>query len=138
MEDLGTLERKIGSAAGTIASLFPRHGLFFGAGMLAAGIVDVLLLDGWGSFWLMLGWSFVFGLHFLIYKGVTASEEWVEERIERVSDRPWDSGHVEAIRSQPFGRSPYRTEGGAPSDQRAEARQRDAERKEASKDRKQR
>ena len=37
-------------------------------------------------------------VHFLIYKGTHIDENWVLERVERLTDEAKDLSHIEAIR----------------------------------------
>ena len=75
-------------------------------------IVDFFFLTGWATFWIMIFWSMLFGIHFMIYRSQRVDEEWLEERMLFDVYRLWDYGHIEEIRKNPFGRSIYRTEDG--------------------------
>ena len=37
-------------------------------------------------------------IHFLIYKGTYVDENWVAERVDRLTDEAKDLSHIEAIR----------------------------------------
>lgn len=77
------------------------------AGML---VVDFFFLDGWMTFWPMVAWSMIFGIHFMVFRSQSVDEEWVRERIIFEVYRPWDHGHVDEVKNSPFGLSAYRTE----------------------------
>lgn len=77
------------------------------AGML---VVDFFFLDGWATFWLMVVWSLVFGVHFMVFRSQAVDEEWVREKIIFDVYRPWDYGHIDEIKNNPYGLSAYRTE----------------------------
>jgi hypothetical protein len=86
------------------------HQMGFMVGLLALAIVDFFFLDGWATFWVMTAWSLLFGVHFMIFRSQAVDEEWVRERIIFDVYKPWDYGHVDEIRNNPYGRSAYRTE----------------------------
>jgi hypothetical protein len=73
-------------------------------------VVDFFYLEGWATFWLLAGWSLVFGVHFMVYQSQAVDEEWVREKIIFEVYRPWDHGHVDEIKNNPYGKSIYRTE----------------------------
>ena len=86
------------------------HQPLFLAGLAALGTIDLAFLDGWGTFWIMLSWGMVFGVHFMVFRAQTVDERWVQERTIFDVQRPWDTGHIQEIRKSPFGKSIYRTE----------------------------
>ena len=91
---------------------YPTHRLAFFGGMASMFVVDVVLLPGWSTFYPMLVWTVVLSVHFLVYRSLTVDARWVDERVEKVGYQPWDTGHIQEIRKNPYGRSPYRTEEG--------------------------
>lgn len=101
-----------------VISTFEPHRLSFYCGMGLMLLVDIFMLDGWGTFYPMLVWSALFAIHFLTFRTLTVEEEWVEQRLEKVGDQPWDTGHIQEIKKNPFGRSPYRTEEGRVGERR--------------------
>jgi hypothetical protein len=86
------------------------HQMAFLLGLGAMLIVDFFFLEGWATFWVMVAWSLVFGVHFMIFRSQAVDEQWVRERIIFDVYKPWDYGHVDEIRNNPYGRSAYRTE----------------------------
>ncbi|MCY4592927.1 MAG: hypothetical protein OXE86_20700 [Alphaproteobacteria bacterium] len=86
------------------------HQPLFLTGLAALGALDLAFLDGWGTFWVMLSWGMVFGIHFMVFRAQTVDERWVQERTIFDVQRPWDTGHIQEIKKSPFGRSIYRTE----------------------------
>lgn len=86
------------------------HQIGFLAGLAALIVIDIAFLEGWGTFWIMLSWSTVFGVHFMIFRAQTVDERWAHERMIFEVYRPWDTGHIEEIRNSPYGKSIYRTE----------------------------
>lgn len=94
----------------TIMASYRWHQMGFLLGLSVLAVVDFLFLDGWATFWVMVGWSLLFGVHFMIFRSQTVDEQWVRERIIFDVYKPWDHGHVDEIRNNPYGRSAYRTE----------------------------
>jgi Ca2+/Na+ antiporter len=86
------------------------HQMAFMLGLAAMLVVDFFFLDGWATFWLMVAWSLLFGVHFMVFRSQAVDEEWVQERIIFEVYRPWDYGHIDEIKNNPYGLSPYRTE----------------------------
>lgn len=86
------------------------HQPLFLAGLAVLGTIDLAFFDGWGTFWVMLSWGMVFGIHFMVFRAQTVDERWVAERTIFDVQRPWDTGHIQEIRKSPFGKSIYRTE----------------------------
>jgi len=73
-------------------------------------VVDFIWLPGWATFWIMIAWSGVFGVHFMVFRAQAVDEKWAYERMIFDVYRPWDTGHIEEIKNSPFGKSIYRTE----------------------------
>jgi hypothetical protein len=92
------------------------HQMAFMVGLFALACADFFFFDGWSTFWAMVAWSLVFGVHFMIFRSQAVDEKWVRERIIFEVYRPWDYGHVDEIRNNPYGRSAYRTELGRVDD----------------------
>ena len=86
------------------------HQTLFMLGMAVLAVVDFVFLEGWASFWVMIAWGLVFGVHFMIFRSQVVDEKWVRERMIFEVYRPWDHGHVDEIKNNAFGRSIYRTE----------------------------
>lgn len=101
-----------------VISTYQTHRLTYFAGMAVLFVVDVVALAGWATFYPMLVWSAVLAVHFLTYRSLTVDDAWVDERLSKVRDQPWDTGHIQEIRRNPFGRSPYRTEEGRVGERR--------------------
>jgi hypothetical protein len=92
------------------------HQMAFMLGLGAMLVVDFFFLDGWSTFWVMVAWSLVFGVHFMVFRSQAVDEKWVRERIIFEVYRPWDYGHIDEIKNNPYGLSPYRTELGRVDD----------------------
>lgn len=91
---------------------FRRHQFIFLIGISVMLVVDFFLLKEWATFWLMISWSMVFSVHFMIFRSQNVSDEWLEEKMIFDVYRPWDYGHIDQIKKDPFGKSIYRTEQG--------------------------
>ena len=91
---------------------FRVHQVVFIVMLAAMMIFDFFLLEGWATFWPMIVWSLLFGIHFMIFRAQTVDDAWAEERLIFEVYRPWDTGHIDAIKRSPFGKSVYRTERG--------------------------
>ena len=86
------------------------HQVIFLIGLTGLIVLDLAFLEGWGTFWVMLAWGLVFGIHFMVFRSQTVDERWVQERTIFDVQRPWDTGHIQDIKKSPFGKSIYRTE----------------------------
>ena len=89
---------------------FRRHQMIFIIALGLMAVVDFFLLDGWSTFWPMVVWSMLFGLHFIVFRSQVVDEQWLEERMIFDVYRPWDYGHIEEIKKNPYGKSIFRTE----------------------------
>jgi hypothetical protein len=89
---------------------FRQHQMVFIVALGLMAVVDFFLLDGWGTFWPIVVWSMLFGVHFIIYRSQVVDEQWLEERMIFDVYRPWDYGHIEEIKKNPYGKSIFRTE----------------------------
>lgn len=94
----------------TLLASYRWHQFAFMLGVAVMMVVDFFYLEGWATFWLLAGWSLVFGVHFMVYQSQAVDEEWVREKIIFEVYRPWDHGHVDEIKNNPYGKSIYRTE----------------------------
>ncbi len=95
-----------------ILRLFRLHQIIFMAGIGSLLIIDFFFLEKWGTFWVMLGWSMLFGIHYLFFRSQEVDDEWLKEKMIFNVYRLWDYGHIGEIKKNPFGRSIYRTEDG--------------------------
>tara|TARA_B100001123_G_C15111559_1_gene947681 strand:- start:222 stop:539 length:318 start_codon:yes stop_codon:yes gene_type:complete len=86
----------------------------FGIGGLMT--VDFFFWEKWATFWIMVGWSMIFGIHYLVFKSQAIDDEWLEEKMLFNVYRLWDYGHIGEIKRNPFGKSVYRTEKGLVKD----------------------
>ena len=93
-----------------LLSSYRPHQVVFILGFAAMLVIDMFWLQGWATFWVMICWSTVFGVHFMVHRAQTVDEHWVYERTVFEVYRPWDTGHIEEIKNSPFGKSIYRTE----------------------------
>ena len=95
-----------------VLRIFRLHQVIFLAGLSLLLIIDFFFLEKWGTFWLMLVWSIVFGVHYLFFRAQAVDDEWLKEKMAFSVYRLWDYGHIREIKKNPFGRSIYRTEDG--------------------------
>ena len=91
---------------------YHRHQFAFFIGISSLLVVDFFLFDEWATFWIMILWAMVFGVHFMIFKSQNVDDDWVEEKLIFDLYRPWDYGHIEQIKKNPHGKSIYRTDKG--------------------------
>ena len=91
---------------------FQLHQFVFFGGISILLLVDFFLLEEWATFWIMIFWAMVFGVHFMIFRAQNVDDEWLEEKIIFDVYRPWDYGNIDQIKRNPFGKSIYRTEKG--------------------------
>lgn len=95
-----------------ILKSFRLHQAIFLVGIGGLLAIDFFFLEKWATFWGMLGWAMIFGVHYLIFRSHTVDEEWLEEKMLFNVYRLWDYGHTGEIKRNPFGKSIYRTETG--------------------------
>ena len=86
--------------------------MIFLAGLSLLLIIDFFFLKKWGTFWIMLVWSMLFGIHYLFFRSQEVDDERLNEKMIFSVYRLWDYGHIGEIKKNPYGRSIYRTEDG--------------------------
>lgn len=67
--------------------------------ILNSGLIGLNAWMGkpWWAFWPLLAGCLLFGVHYLVYKAMTADEEWAEERAQNVNLNSYDRGHIQDI-----------------------------------------
>ena len=81
-----------------VLRIFRLHQVIFLAGLSLLLIIDFFFLEKWGTFWLMLVWSIVFGVHYLFFRAQAVDDEWLKEKMAFSVYRLWDYGHIREIR----------------------------------------
>jgi len=82
-------------------TLLWQHGLLsFGASALLVG-ARVTFAPEVPLFWPLLILYFVFSLHFLLLRSVTANDDWADERADKVRRNAYDFQHVKDIYIKP-------------------------------------
>ncbi len=74
------------------------HCLIYFTAVLLWGLAVALIPGDWSLFWPIMIWTIAYMIHFLIYKGTHVDEDWVRDRVERLTDEAKDLSHIEAIR----------------------------------------
>lgn len=78
--------------------LYRRHSVLYGTGVVVWALAVAFVPGEWSAFWPMMIWTIAYAVHFLIFKGTHVDPDWVEERVERLTDEAKDFSHIEAIR----------------------------------------
>ena len=60
----------------------------------------VTVVEGLLSLTLVLNPGLAFGLHYILFKAFTVDERWVEQRVEDLTIKSYDRGHIEDIRGR--------------------------------------
>lgn len=77
---------------------FRRHAWIFAAGAIVLVVANMLVGDGWWSFWPLGAWAVALGVHYLFYKTRRVDEAWVEERTQDLRSKSYDAGHIDTIK----------------------------------------
>ncbi|MBT5264688.1 MAG: hypothetical protein HOL85_07650 [Rhodospirillaceae bacterium] len=89
---------------------YVRHERIYFTAIVLLTIADFIFWDGWATFWAMLVLTVLYVIHFMLWKSMTATDEWADEHVYTHVYRPWDTGHIEDIKENPWGQSPHRTD----------------------------
>ena len=79
-------------------SAFRRHAWVFAAGAAILIVANLLVGDGWWSFWPLAAWAVILGVHYLRHKARTVDEAWVAERTDDLRSKSYDAGHIDTIK----------------------------------------
>ena len=79
-------------------SAFRRHAWIFAAAAAVLGVANLLVGEGWWSFWPLCAWGVILGVHYLFYKTRRVDEAWVEERTQDLRSKSYDAGHIDTIK----------------------------------------
>ena len=79
------------------------HLMAFVALNAALNLTNVFTGRPWWAFWPLFVTGLLLGLHYLLYKTVTADEHWADERVEELNLKSYDRSHIEELKSR-FGR----------------------------------
>tara|TARA_Y100001968_G_C19349178_1_gene713693 strand:+ start:437 stop:832 length:396 start_codon:yes stop_codon:yes gene_type:complete len=74
------------------------HSLIYSTSVLLWGLAVAFIPGDWSLFWPIMIWTIAYMIHFLIYKGTHIDEDWVRDRVKRLTDEAKDLSHIEAIR----------------------------------------
>ena len=82
-------------------TLLWHHGLLFlGTAALLVGARTTFAPEV-PLFWPLLIWYFVFSLHFLLVRSLTANDDWADERADKIRRHAYDFQHVKDIYIKP-------------------------------------
>jgi hypothetical protein len=62
--------------------------------------VNALAGAPWWAVWPLIGTLGLLGLHYLVYKAVSADARWAEERVEELNLKSYDRSHIEELKSR--------------------------------------
>ena len=74
------------------------HSVIYGSAVVGWGVAVAFIPGDWSLFWPIMIWTLAYMIHFLIFKGNHIDEDWVTDRVERITDEAKDLSHIEAIR----------------------------------------
>lgn len=80
-----------------LTTYYRLHLWAFVAGNLLLTAINIYSGAPWWALWPLLIWGVPFSVHFFIFKSLTVTEEWVDERIDDLHWRSYDLGHVEDL-----------------------------------------
>ncbi len=60
----------------------------------------MLFFAQWWLFWPLMIWALVFMVHFLVFKSLTVSSDWIAERTTRTADKAYDLAIIEALQGR--------------------------------------
>ena len=64
------------------------------------GLANVVTGGVWWAFWPLIATAIFLGLHYIVYKSLTVSEEWADERVEEINLKSYDRGHIEDLKAR--------------------------------------
>jgi hypothetical protein len=85
---------------GRLVRAFRWHAWFFGAINVALTAINIAVGPPWWALWPLLATGLAFGLHYILFKAFTVDERWVEQRVEDLTIKSYDRGHIEDIRGR--------------------------------------
>ncbi|MDP6708249.1 MAG: 2TM domain-containing protein [Alphaproteobacteria bacterium] len=101
-----------------IRGSFRRHKLVYMGGVSVLIIANMLIGDGWWSFWPMFLWSLVFACHFFFYRALRADEDWADGRAMQLRSKSYDIDHIQRIEASfKSGTMPGRHDLGPPTEE---------------------
>jgi len=80
-----------------IRGSFRRHALLFMAGVGVLFLANMLVGNGWWSFWPVFFWSLVFACHFFFYRAMHTDDDWADDRAMRLKSKSYDIDHIQRI-----------------------------------------
>ena len=69
----------------------------FVLGNVLLTFVNIYTGAPWWALWPLLIWGVAFSVHFFVYKSLTVSDKWADERIDDLRWKSYDLGHVEDL-----------------------------------------
>jgi hypothetical protein len=94
---LSRLAQTIGLVAGPA---FRRHAWAFVAINAALTLLNIFMGGPWWALWPLLVTGFLLGVHYLVYKALTANEQWAAERAEELNLKSYDRSHIEDLKAR--------------------------------------
>ena len=78
--------------------VYKGHSVIYGSAVVGWAFAVAFIPGNWSLFWPIMVWTLAYMIHFLIFKGNHIDEDWVTDRVERITDEAKDLSHIEAIR----------------------------------------
>lgn len=63
-------------------------------------VFNVATGSPWWAFWPLAATALLLGLHYIVYKSLTANEAWAAERVEELNLKSYDRSHIEDLKSR--------------------------------------
>jgi hypothetical protein len=79
---------------------FRWHLMAFVALNAALSLSNAWMGGPWWASWPLIVTGILLGLHYLLYKAVTADEQWAQERVEELNLKSYDRSHIEELKSR--------------------------------------
>ena len=80
-----------------LTTYYRAHLWAFASGNGLLTIINIYTGAPWWALWPLLIWGIAFSVHFFVYKSLTVTEEWADERIDDLRWKSYDLGHVEDL-----------------------------------------
>lgn len=85
---------------GRLVRAFRWHAWGFVAVNFALTAINVATGPPWWALWPLLATGLAFGLHYILFKTFTVDERWVDQRVQDLTIKSYDRGHIEEIRER--------------------------------------
>ncbi len=79
---------------------FRWHAWSFAAINVGLTVINIMFGRPWWALWPLVATGVVLGVHYMLFKALTADERWVDERTRELAIKSYDRSHIESIRER--------------------------------------